>query len=193
MTAVSQLRTANLESAGAEESADPGKRLRMDEATFRNCYERTGSPLFAYLLRVSKDRALAEDLLQETYCRLLTAKLPPMDDAQLRSYLFRIATNLLRDRWRHPKEGELADSAFNLFSANPEIDRQLATRQAFDQLKPRERQMLWLAYVEGSSHKEIARAMGVRTASVRLLLFRARRKFAELIGRDHRLQSEDLK
>ena len=55
-------------------------------------------------------------------------------------------------------------------------------RQAFQRLKPRERQLLWLAYVEGSSHKEIADCTGLRAGSIRLLLFRARRKLAELIG-----------
>ena len=45
------------------------------------------------------------------------------------------------------------------------------------------RAMLWLAYAEGSSHKEIATVLGVKTASVKLLLFRARRRLAGLLGR----------
>jgi RNA polymerase sigma-70 factor (ECF subfamily) len=48
-------------------------------------------------------------------------------------------------------------------------------------LKVRERQLLWLAYVEGSNHKEIAQLTGLRHKSVRLLLFRARRRLADLI------------
>ena len=43
--------------------------------------------------------------------------------------------------------------------------------------------MLWLAYAEGSSHQEIAAALGVKTASVKLLLFRARRRLAGILGR----------
>jgi hypothetical protein len=46
----------------------------------------------------------------------------------------------------------------------------------------RERQLLWLAYVEGASHKEIADCTGLKAGSVRLLLFRARRRLAGLIG-----------
>ena len=45
-------------------------------------------------------------------------------------------------------------------------------------LSPRDRQMLWLAYVEGSSHTEIAAALGLRTASIRSMLFRARQRLA---------------
>jgi RNA polymerase sigma-70 factor (ECF subfamily) len=49
-------------------------------------------------------------------------------------------------------------------------------------LKPREREMLWLAYAEGASHREIAGMLGMRPASIKLLLFRARRRLAALLG-----------
>jgi len=54
---------------------------------------------------------------------------------------------------------------------------------AMARLKPRERAMLWLAYAEGASHQEIAETLGVRAASLKILLFRARRKLADLLGR----------
>ena len=61
------------------------------------------------------------------------------------------------------------------------FERRRDVAAALGRLKPRERQVLWLAYVEGSSHKEIAEIAGVRAPSVRLLLFRARRKLADLL------------
>jgi RNA polymerase sigma-70 factor (ECF subfamily) len=158
--------------------------LSMDEAAFRAFYEETSRPLFAYLLRVSGERALAEDLLQDSYCRLLSAKLSPMDEAGRRSYLFRIATNLMRDRWRRHKEDALPDSAPEAASPAPHPDLTIQMRQAFRKLKDRERQLLWLAYVEGSSHKEIADSTGLKAGSIRLLLFRARHKLAGLVGVD---------
>ena len=154
----------------------------MDEAAFRAFYEETSRPLFAYLLRVSAERTLAEDLLQESYCRLLSAKLSPMDEAGRRSYFFRIATNLLRDRWRRHKEYSLPDPIPEVASSTPHPDVRIEVRQAFGQLKHRERQLLWLAYVEGSSHKEIADSTGLKASSIRLLLLRARRKLAGFIG-----------
>ena len=42
--------------------------------------------------------------------------------------------------------------------------------------------MFWLAYGEGSSHREIAEVLGVKRSSVKLLLFRARRRLAALLG-----------
>jgi RNA polymerase sigma-70 factor (ECF subfamily) len=53
--------------------------------------------------------------------------------------------------------------------------------RALEGLKPRERELLWLAYAEGASHKEIAQVLGVRAGSVRLLLFRARRKVMKVL------------
>jgi RNA polymerase sigma-70 factor (ECF subfamily) len=55
--------------------------------------------------------------------------------------------------------------------------------RAFSELKPQERALLWLAHVEESDHAEIGEALGVKAASVRVLLFRARKRLAELLTR----------
>ena len=59
--------------------------------------------------------------------------------------------------------------------------------RALARLKPRERELLWLAYVEGSSHREISEVSGLKENSIRPLLLRARRKLASLLrgGRAH--------
>ena len=158
----------------------------MDEAAFSVFYEATSRQLFAYLLRVSGARDVAEDLLQDSYSRLLSVKFLPADPDRQRSYLFRIATNLLRDRWRRHKQESLPEPVPEIASPGSDPDLRIDIREAFQRLKGRERQLLWLAYVEGSSHKEIAKATGLKSASVRLLLFRARCKLATLIGRSPR-------
>lgn len=55
----------------------------------------------------------------------------------------------------------------------------------FHKLKTRERALLWLAYVEGHQHAEIAEMLGLKSLSVRVLLFRARRKLAALLEADN--------
>ena len=152
----------------------------MDEASFRLFYDRTARPLWAYLCRASGDRDLADDLLQESYCRFLSVDLPVMNEAESRSYLFRIATNLLRDRWRSKKEEAPVPPEMTIESRAPELHSDV--RRAFQELKPRDRQLLWLAYVEGFSHKEIAEATSLRSKSIRLLLFRAREKLGKVLG-----------
>ncbi len=62
-----------------------------------------------------------------------------------------------------------------------DVDTQMDVRAAMRMLKPRERELLWLAYVEGMNHAEIGAATGLRPLSVRMLLFRARRKAAGLL------------
>ncbi|HKV81772.1 MAG TPA: RNA polymerase sigma factor [Candidatus Sulfotelmatobacter sp.] len=153
----------------------------MNESAFRAFYEQTATPLLRYLICMTRTPDIAEDLLQETYCRFLTAQLPEMDDRQTRNYLFRIGTNLIRDRWRRSKDEPPPSDPVEIPvpASHPEL--KLGVRQAFDRLNPRERQLLWLAYVEGSNHQEIAAQTGLQPGSIRLLLFRARRKLADLI------------
>jgi RNA polymerase sigma-70 factor (ECF subfamily) len=126
----------------------------------------------AYVLRMSRRIDIADDLLQESYCRFLAASLPEMDAAQSTSYLFKIATNLLRDRWRRKVIPDNIDTARQ--SCEEDRETRADVRRAFDRLKPRERQLLWLAHVEGFDHKEIACLTGIKVASVHVLLFRAR-------------------
>jgi RNA polymerase sigma-70 factor (ECF subfamily) len=59
---------------------------------------------------------------------------------------------------------------------------------AMRHLKPRERELLWLAYVEGMSHAEIAAATGLGAMSIRILLYRARQKASQLL-RPERIKS----
>ena len=122
---------------------------------------------------------MAEDVLQETYCRFLVRQPQSMDENETRRYLFRIATNLLRDRWRKREDEPWQETPEDGFSVD--IDTQMDVRAAMVALKPRERELLWLAYVEGMNHTEIAAATGLRALSVRMLLFRARRKAAGLL------------
>jgi RNA polymerase sigma-70 factor (ECF subfamily) len=53
--------------------------------------------------------------------------------------------------------------------------------RCFQKLKPRERALLWLAYVEGCAHGEIAGTLDLSEKSVRVLLFRARRNLERIL------------
>jgi RNA polymerase sigma-70 factor (ECF subfamily) len=159
----------------------------MDEDTFRAFYERTARGVWAYLARVTGDRQIADDLLQETYYRFLRAAATHSSEDHRRNSLYRIATNLARDVRRRNllRATELVGHDIERMSG---ADREEASGQAADvsramaKLKPRERAILWLAYAEGNSHREIAEVLGLRTSSMKILLFRARRKMAELLG-----------
>ena len=160
----------------------------MDSDAFAGFYGRSARPLWAYLARVSGDPALADDLMQESFVRYLCAALPAALAAEgevaARRYLFRIATNLLRDHWRRPRSTSIEDLPEEFFAATvstAQSDSQALLGPALAQMRPRDRQLLWLAHAEGYSHREIAEVTGLGSASIRLLLFRARRKIARLL------------
>lgn len=156
----------------------------MHNDAFAAFYERSARPLWAYLARVSGDAALADDLAQESYVRFLCADAVLDGDVAARRYLFRIATNLLKDHWRRPRSAsieELPAEYFRQQSHAGHVESEAVLGPALEQMRPRERQLLWLAYAEGYSHREIAQITGLASASIRLLLFRARRKVARLI------------
>jgi len=176
--------------AGARSKAEAG--ALMDEETFRAFYDRTSRAVWVYLARVTGDRHLADDLLQETYYRFYKAGAAHHDEGHRRNSLFCIATNIARDTHRrnarHPVEPLEVNETDEETVA---IDTRIAERfeestdlwRAMAQLKPVQREMLWLAYALGSTHAEIAEIVGVKSGSVKILLFRARRKLAALLGR----------
>ncbi len=152
----------------------------IDESVFRLLYDATSQPLRAYLLHLCRRPDVADDILQETYCRYLLHRRMDMDESQTRSYLFRIATNLVHDRARSGMDATVPEVPER--GSAPNLETHLDVRTTLRRLKPRERELLWLAYVEGMNHEEIAAATGLRPLSIRILLFRARRKAAELLA-----------
>jgi RNA polymerase sigma-70 factor, ECF subfamily len=170
--------------------ADGDATFLMDEEAFRLFYDRTARPVWAYLARMTGDPRLADDLLQEAYYRLLRARTAPEDDAHRKNYLFRIATNLAHDVRRRPRldDAALAETTGLGDTVDPrgrdvatETARRVDLDRAMARLKPRERDLLWLAYAQGSSHEEIAQTLGLKTSSIKMLLFRARRRLAGLL------------
>ena len=165
--------------AAAQDSAQP-----MDNEAFAAFYERSARSLWAYLARVSGNPALADDLMQEAYLHFLGAARVPDGEVACRRYLFRIATNLMRDHWRRPRTSssdELPETLFAVSDGSSASDAHAMLGPAMAQMRPRDRQILWLAYAEDYSHREIAEITGLNSASIRLLLFRARRKVARLL------------
>jgi RNA polymerase sigma-70 factor (ECF subfamily) len=156
----------------------------MDHEQFAAFYARSARSLWAYLARVSRDPALADDLTQESYVRFLCAARPEDGEVAARRYLFKIATNLLRDHWRRPQSSSIDDVPEDVIALKCGEGRAESVAMlgpAMAQMRPRDRQLLWLAYAEGYSHHEIAEVTGLASASIRLLLFRARRKMARVI------------
>ena len=177
------------------QTADEGSAERadalMDEASFQAFYRRHGRALWSYLCRMVGNQAHADDLVQEAFCKFLVAPVGALDEAAQRAYLFRIATNLVIDQWRkRTREQQALDQFAPALTPPPAVagagtalgqGLSIDMARTFNELKPRERALLWLAYVEGSEHDEIAQSLGLKSKSIRVLLFRARHRLAGLL------------
>jgi RNA polymerase sigma-70 factor, ECF subfamily len=171
--------------AAQEETASnaPATAKRMDAAAFQVFYVKTAPGLRAYIRRASGNDALADDILQESFLRFLRAELPALEDRPLKAYLYKIAASQLVDHWRRVKR-ERSWSLRNFLGTEPaaKATGDNEAMRFFRRLKPQEQLLLWLAYVEGFDHREIGEALGVGEKSVRVLLFRARKKLARTLG-----------
>jgi len=117
----------------------------------------------------------AEDIVQETYSRLLAFTDLEQIEPRARSYMFRIATNLVYDRHRRPREQSIEDlgQAYESIAvidgpdAIVDVERALeAITRTLLQLRPRCRQIFLLRTAEGLAYEAIAERLGVSKRTV---------------------------
>jgi RNA polymerase sigma-70 factor, ECF subfamily len=160
----------------------------VTEQEFVRLYERTAPALRSYLRLLCRNTALADDLLQDGFMRMLHVDVARLNEHQLKSYLYKAATSAAMDHFRARKRELLgladvhSESGFQADLDLPH-DMNLALRA----LKPQQQVLLWLAYVEGFEHREIAPLLGLAEKSVRVVLFRARQQLAAIL-KEHELE-----
>ena len=163
-------------------------RPEADRDEFTAFYKATEAGLRAYARRCVRDASLADDLVQEAYVRLLTSSKAALPATEREMYLFRITTNLARDHWRKNRRYEPWTEADEERRSVPvsgavsqDAGRDLDVSRALEQVPPKYRLILWLAYVEELDHKEIAEAVNTSRLSVKVMLFRGRKMLAKLL------------
>lgn len=150
---------------------------------FDEFYRETHPRLWSFLVRTTGQADLAEDVAQEAFVRLLGSRGAELAASERRAYLFRIARNLLRDtaRRRARERTVAAGEARDMPALEPPEPMGRRTAAALARLSGRDRELLWLAHVEGWKHEQIATAVGIAAGSVRVLLHRARKRFRDLL------------
>jgi len=156
----------------------------MDETAFTALYQSTAAPLRAYAARVLGNVTAADDVVQETYLRVLRRPVPAADAGALRAYVFRVATHIMIDHFRRQQRERSAAADPRAMEAPHDAALAIDMARLFARLRPRDRQLMWLAHVEGFEHREIAAALGLGERSVRVLLSRARQKLAKMLRGD---------
>jgi RNA polymerase sigma-70 factor (ECF subfamily) len=157
------------------------------EAAFNHLFEDFADPIFNYVLRMVGDRDRAADIVQDTFIKAYRKLDTLTDDASVRSWIYRIATNTAIDEMRRrrfvvrPQADDDDRPAYDVPDgrANPEAQVMNATlderiQRALLRLRPNHRQCLVLSDLEDMSAHQIGEVMDMSYGAVRTLLCRAR-------------------
>ena len=157
------------------------KAYQLDEHALSEIYLALSPALYRYAYRLLGNAADAEDIVAETFQRLLLALRHGNGPRQyLSAYLYRIAHNMITDRYRHRPLPDLPfDEALEASDADrPEVSAPIRIAQdrarvALWQLTPDQRLVITLKYFEGFSNEEVAVALGKPIGAVKSLQHRA--------------------
>lgn len=174
-----------------------------DKAAFEVLVQRHQHRVFAVARGIIKRQEDVEDIAQQVFVKAYFSLKRFDQRAAFSTWLYKITVNecwdLLRKRKARPLvyEADFSDEQSSQFSAierraenGPDTSERLAMRQRLDtmldQLEPRDRAMLVLKEVEGFSVDEIAESLGLNANTVKVRLFRARRRIVEYARREKR-------
>ena len=173
------------------------------EAAYRELIRRYERPVFSLILRMVRDRQLAEDLSQETFIKALNAIATYRPEFKFSSWIFKIANNAAIDQLRRrsvqtlsldgapnattPDEieatvlqvGDRSESALAAIEA-----RELGSsiERAIGQLRPEYRSCILLRHVEGLAYEEIAQLLDLPLGTVKTYIHRARHELRDALA-----------
>jgi RNA polymerase sigma-70 factor (ECF subfamily) len=151
-----------------------------DPARFAELYENNFERVYAYVVRRVADRAETEDLTSEVFHHAL-ANLARFEwrGIPFAAWLFRIAANLISDRWQRMGREQVADGP-GLIESVPtsgvefeEVERRATLFRLVDMLPAEQRRVVMLRFVQQKSVKEVAREIRKTEGAVKQLQFRA--------------------
>ncbi|PYX44125.1 MAG: RNA polymerase subunit sigma-70 [Acidobacteria bacterium] len=151
---------------------------QQDPARFGELYELNFERVYAYALKRVANRAEAEDLTAEVFHQAL-ANLKRFEwrGIPFAAWLFRIAANLISDRWQRSGREVSDDAHINSAQASPaeieDVERRATLFRLVDMLPAEQRHVVVLRFVEQKSIKEVARQIRKTEGAVKQLQFRA--------------------
>jgi RNA polymerase sigma-70 factor (ECF subfamily) len=151
---------------------------QQDPARFAELYELNFERVYAYIVRRVRDRAETEDLTAEVFQQAL-ANLKRFEwrGIPFAAWLFRIAANLISDRWQRAGREVTDDSEVAAARTSPkeieEVERRATLYRLVDTLPAEQKRVVVLRFVEEKSIKEVAREIRKTEGAVKQLQFRA--------------------
>jgi len=173
------------------------------EAAYRELIRRYERPIFSLIYRMVRDRAMAEDLSQETFIKALNAIDSYRPEYKFSSWIFKIANNAAIDQIRRRELDTLSLDGSPHATTPDEIEAtalQVSARglsplealesselggqieQAIGRLRPEYRSCILLRHVEGLAYEEIAELMNLPLGTVKTYIHRARNELRDLLA-----------
>ena len=151
---------------------------QRDHARFADLYELNFERVYAYIVHRVRDRTETEDLTAEVFHKALT-NLQHFEwrGIPFAAWLFRIAANLISDRWQRSGREITDDEAIESAQASPaeieEVERKATLFRLVETLPAEQKRVVVLRFVEQKSIKEVAREVRKTEGAVKQLQFRA--------------------
>ena len=156
----------------------------MQEISFRNDILPLKDKLFRLALRITLDRAEAEDVVQDTMIRVWNKRDEWQQFESVEAYCLIVAKNLAIDRSQKkdaqnvelsPEMAEEADTS-GPYDRLVNNERMKIIHRLIDELPEKQRLIMQLRDIEGESYKDIAKVLQLTEEQVKVNLFRARQK-----------------
>jgi len=151
---------------------------QKDPARFADLYELNFERVYAYVVKRVRDRAETEDVTAEVFHQAL-ANLQRFEwrGIPFAAWLFRIASNLISDRWQRSGREISDDSHLESAQISPteieEVERRATLFRLVDTLPAEQKRVVVLRFVEEKSIKEVAKEVRKTEGAVKQLQFRA--------------------
>ncbi len=150
-------------------------------------FDRYQQPLFSFFVRLTGDRSLSEDLVQDVFYRILRYRHTYKPGSQFRSWIYQVARNARHDNLgRQRNETALEENLHpSVVPRDSVADQQesLLLRRALLQLPEEKREVLLLSRFQELSYEEIGKLLGCEVGAVKVRVFRALQALKE-IARD---------
>ena len=165
--------------------------MRLTDAAFEAAVEQYGDTVFRLAYSYLKNRADAEDVMQETLLKLYLARKPFQSPEHERHWVVRVAVNesrkVLRSFWR--RRAVSLDEQRD--EAAPEDSAQREVFEAVMALEPKYRLTVYLYYYEGCSVREVADALRANPSTVQTWLLRARARLRKELSQGEEKEESD--
>ena len=147
-----------------------------DLEAFEALFRQHQKEVYGWIVRIVRDSGIAEDLTVETFWRIYRARARFDPAGNFRAWARRIATNAALDHLRRaPRETELPEDLPGTASRDPAVSGELRSqiKQSFHELPAKYRLVATLALIEEEPYANIAEAVGISAALVKIRVFRA--------------------